>query len=255
VIEDLKNKVVLITGASTGIGAAAAVAFGKNGAKVAVHYNKSKSEAEKVAAQIEKAGGKAMLVSGDVTQSAICREIVDKAVAGYGRIDVLINNAGGLVQRAPIETITDQLFDEVVNLNVRSAMICTSSAAQYMRKQGNGGSIINVTSVAARHGGGPGASLYAGSKGFVSTITHGLAKELVKDRIRVNAVAPGVITTPFHDRYSTPQMLEGFKATIPMNRLGTADECAGAFLFLASEQLSSYMTGQVLEVNGGQYMP
>jgi 3-oxoacyl-[acyl-carrier protein] reductase len=180
---------------------------------------------------------------------------VDKAVAGYGRIDVLINNAGGLVQRAPIETITDQLFDEVVNLNVRSAMICTSAAAQYMRKQGSGGSIINVTSVAARHGGGPGASLYAGSKGFVSTITHGLAKELVKDKIRVNAVAPGVITTPFHDRYSTPQMLEGFKATIPMNRLGTAEECAGAFLFLASEQLSGYMTGQILEVNGGQYMP
>jgi len=255
VIEDLKNKVVLITGASTGIGAAAAIAFGKNGATVAVHYNKSKPEAEKVAAQVEKAGGRAMLIAGDVTQSAVCREIVDKAVAGYGRIDVLINNAGGLVQRAPIETITDQLFDEVVNLNVRSAMICTSAAAQYMRKQGSGGAIINVTSVAARHGGGPGASLYAGSKGFVSTITHGLAKELVKDKIRVNAVAPGVITTPFHDRYSTPQKLEGIKATIQMNRLGTAEECAGAFLFLASEQLSGYMTGQILEVNGGQYMP
>src|SRR6185436_4616272 len=138
-IEDLKNKVVLITGASTGIGAAAAIAFGKNGAKVAVHYNKSKAEAEKVAAQVEKAGGRAMLVGGDVTQSAVCREIVDKAVAGYGRIDVLINNAGGLVQRAPIETITDQLFDEVVNLNVRSAMICTSAAAQYMRNQCNFG--------------------------------------------------------------------------------------------------------------------
>ena len=184
-IEDLKNKVVLITGAS--IGAAAAIAFGRNGANVAVHYNKSKAEAEKVAAQVEKAGGNALLAGGDVTQSAVCREIVDKTVAGFGRIDVLINNAG--------------------------------------------------------------------SKGFVSTITHGLAKELVKDGIRVNAVAPGVITTPFHDRYSTPQMLESFKASIPMNRLGTADECAGAFLFLASEQLSGYMTGQILEVNGGQYMP
>jgi 3-oxoacyl-[acyl-carrier protein] reductase len=159
------------------------------------------------------------------------------------------------VQRAPIETITDELFDHVINLNVRSTMVCTAAAAQHMRKQGAGGAIINVTSVAARHGGGPGASLYAGSKGFVSTITHGLAKELVKDGIRVNAVAPGVITTPFHDRYSTPQMLEGFKASIPMNRLGTADECAGAFMFLASEQLSGYMTGQILEVNGGQYMP
>src|SRR4029077_19930790 len=137
------------------------------------------------------------------------------------------NNAGGLVQRAPIETITDELFDQVINLNVRSTMVCTGAAAQHMRKQGTGGSIINVTSVAARHGGGPGASLYAGSKGFVSTIMHGLAKELVKDKIRVNTLAPGLTTAPFHDRYSTPQMLEGFKASIPMNPLGTADECAG----------------------------
>lgn len=254
-IEDLRGKAVLITGASTGIGAAAAVAFGQNGAKVAVHYNRSKAEAEKVAAEVEKAGGKAFLVGGDVTDSATCKQIVEKAVAAFGGIDVLINNAGGLVERAPVETITDELFDKVLYLNVRSAIVCTGAAAVQMRKQGRGGAIINVTSVAARHGGGPGACLYAGSKGFVSTMTRGLAKELVKDNIRVNAVAPGVITTPFHERYSTPQMLEGFKATIPMNRLGTADECAGAFLFLASEQMSGYMTGQVLEVNGGQYMP
>ncbi len=254
-IEDLKNKVVLITGSSTGIGAAAALAFGQNGAKVAVHYNRSKSEAEKVASAVENAGGKAVLVAGDVTDSSVCKKIVDQTVAAFGRIDVLINNAGGLVQRVPVEAITDELFDQVLNLNVRSTLICTGAAAQHMRKQGAGGAIINVTSVAARHGGGPGASLYAGSKGFVSTITRGLAKELVKDRIRVNAVAPGVITTPFHDRYSTPQMLESFKATIPMNRIGEADECAGAFLFLASEQMSGYMTGQILEVNGGQYMP
>jgi 3-oxoacyl-[acyl-carrier protein] reductase len=253
-IEDLKNKAVLITGASTGIGAAAALAFGRNGAHVAVHYNKSKAEAEKVAAAVEKAGGKAALVGGDVTDSDACRDIVEKSVAAFGRLDVLINNAGGLVQRVPIEMVTDELFDQVMYLNVRSALNCIAAAVPHLRKAG-GGSIVNVTSVAARHGGGAGAVLYAGSKGFISTATHGLAKELVKDKIRVNAVAPGVITTPFHDRYSTPQMLEGFKATIPMNRLGTADECAGAFLFLASEQLSGYMTGQILEVNGGQYMP
>ena len=123
-----------------------------------------------------------------------------------------------------------------------------------MRKQGSG-AIINVTSVAARTGGGPGAYLYAGAKGFVSTATHGLARELVGDRIRVNAVAPGVIQTPFQDRFSTPAMLETFRTGIPMGRLGTADECVGAFLYLASEQLSGYVTGQVLEVNGGQYMP
>ena len=253
-IEDLKNRAVLITGASTGIGAAAAIAFGRNGARVGVHYNRSRKEAEKVAADIEKAGGKAFLVGGDVTQSSACREVVDKTAAEFGRLDVLINNAGGLVQPVPIETVTDELFDQVLHLNVRSALVCTAAAVPHLRKAG-GGSVINVTSVAARHGGGGGAVLYAGAKGFVSTATRGLAKELVKDKIRVNAVAPGVITTPFHERYSTPQMLEGFKATIPMNRLGAADECAGAFLFLASEQLSGYMTGQILEVNGGQYMP
>jgi len=97
--------------------------------------------------------------------------------------------------------------------------------------------------------------LYASAKGFVSTFTRGLAKEVVKDGIRVNAVSPGVITTPFHERYSTPQMLESFKSTIPMGRLGTADECVGAFLYLASDALSGYVTGQILEVNGGQLMP
>lgn len=253
--EDLKNKVVLITGSSTGIGAAAALAFAHAGASVAVHAHRSVAEAEQVLAQVRAMGVRGCLVRGDVTESATCKRIVDEAVAQLGRIDVLINNAGGLVKRVPIEELSDELFDQVMALNVRSVMMCTAAAVAHMRRQGQGGSIINLTSVAARHGGGTGASLYAGAKGFVSTITKGLAKELVKDRIRVNAVAPGVITTPFHERYSTPQLLESFRATIPMNRLGSAQECAGAFLFLASEAMSGYITGQTVDVNGGQYMP
>ena len=254
-LNDLKDKVVLITGSSTGIGAAAAVAFGKLGARVAVHYNSSQGPAEEVLGRVKATGAQAILLKGDVLESAQCQRLVDETVKAFGRIDILINNAGALVQRVPIEEITDELFDNVVYLNVRSAMICTAAAVAAMRQQGQGGVVINVTSVAARHGGGAGASLYAGSKGFVSTMTRGLAKELVKDNIRVNAVAPGVITTPFHERFSTRQMLEGFRATIPMNRLGTAEECAGAFVYLASEQMSGYVTGQIIEVNGGQYMP
>jgi 3-oxoacyl-[acyl-carrier protein] reductase len=254
-LNDLKDKVVLITGSSTGIGAAAAVAFGKMGARVAVHYNSSQGPAEEVLKTVKATGAQAILLQGNVIESAQCQRLVDETVKAFGRIDILINNAGALVQRVPIEEITDELFDNVVYLNVRSAMMCTAAAVKAMRQQGQGGVVINVTSVAARHGGGAGASLYAGSKGFVSTMTRGLAKELVKDNIRVNAVAPGVITTPFHERFSTPQMLEGFKATIPMNRLGTAEECAGAFVYLASEQMSGYVTGQIIEVNGGQYMP
>ncbi len=254
-LNDLKDKVVLITGSSTGIGAAAAVAFGKLGARVAVHYNSSQGPAEEVLGRVKATGAQAILLKGNVLESAQCQRLVDETVQAFGRIDILINNAGALVQRVPIEEITDELFDNVVYLNVRSAMMCTAAAVAAMRKQGQGGAVINVTSVAARHGGGAGASLYAGSKGFVSTMTRGLVKELVKDKIRVNAVAPGVITTPFHERFSTPQMLEGFKATIPMNRLGTAEECAGAFVYLASEEMSGYVTGQIIEVNGGQYMP
>ena len=254
-LNDLKDKVVLITGSSTGIGAAAAVAFGKLGARVAVHYNSSKAQAEEVLQAVKATGAQAVLLHADVMDSKQCQSLINDTVSAFGRIDVLINNAGALVQRVPIEEITDELFDHVLYLNVRSAMMCTAAAVAHMRNQGQGGAVINVTSVAARHGGGAGASLYAGSKGFVSTMTRGLAKELVKDKIRVNAVSPGVITTPFHERFSTPQMLEGFKATIPMNRLGSAEECAGAFVYLASEQMSGYVTGQIIEVNGGQYMP
>ena len=251
---DLSGKSVLITGASTGIGAAAARAFAKAGCRVAIHYNASLNRAEEVAADVRFSGAQAFLVRGDLTSSATAREVVDATAAHFGGLDILINNAGGLVRRVPIAEIDDAFFDAVMNLNVRSLVAACSAAVPHMRQQGRG-SIINVTSIAARHGGGSGAVMYAAAKGFVSTFTRGLSKEVVKDGIRVNAVSPGVITTPFHERYSTPAMLETFKATIPMGRLGTADECAGAFVFLASDLLSGYVTGQVLEVNGGQLMP
>jgi 3-oxoacyl-[acyl-carrier protein] reductase len=253
-IPDLKNKVVLITGASTGIGAAAALGFGANGARVAVHYNSSEEAANKVAAGIRGAGGEAITIRGDVTDTAAVKAIIDKTVAHFGRIDVLINNAGALVRRCPIAEMTEELFESVVSLNVRSVVAACRAAVPHFRGQG-GGNIINVTSIAARNGGGPGSSIYAGAKAFVSTVTRGLAKELAAERIRVNGVSPGVILTPFHERFSTPQQLAGLQATIPMNRLGTAEECVGAFLYLASDQLSGYVTGQILEVNGGQLMP
>ena len=254
-MEDLKGRSALVTGASTGIGAAVAIGFAARGMRVAVHYNSSADAANQVVATIKSAGGEAFALQADVRDSAAITRVVKEANERLGGIDVLVNNAGSLVKRMPITEFDDRTFDEVLHINARSVLDFCRDVVPLMRAQGRGGSIINVTSVAARHGGGPGAYLYAGAKGFVSTATRGLAKELAGDNIRVNAVAPGVIQTPFHDRFSTPQMLESFKASIPMARIGEPDECVGAFLYLASPQLSGYVTGQILEVNGGQYMP
>src|SRR5674476_323440 len=171
-IDDLKGKVILVTGASTGIGAACAKAFGALGCKVAVHYNSSKAAAMAVAKAVERAGGEALVVQGDLRLTADCERVVTETAKRFKRIDVLINNAGALVKRVPITDVSDEIFDDIVGLNVRSMLMCTKYAVPHMTK---GSSIINLTSIAARNGGGLGASLYAGSKGFVSTATKSLS--------------------------------------------------------------------------------
>jgi 3-oxoacyl-[acyl-carrier protein] reductase len=253
-ISDLKGKVVLITGASTGIGAAAALAFARLGSKLVIHYNESRDAAEEVAAEVKALGVPVLLAGGDVMQEDNVKRIVAETMAAFGRVDVLINNAGGMLGRVKIEDYSVEHIGRVVALNVTQVALFMREVIPVMRRQ-KSGNVINVTSVAARHGGGGGAVLYAGAKGFISTVTHGWAKEVVGDGIRVNAVSPGVITTPFHDRYSTAEQLKAMQATVPMNRLGSPDECAGTFIYLASDDLSGYVTGQVIEVNGGQYMP
>src|SRR5439155_22557675 len=210
--------------------------------------------AEGRAAEIRTTGGEAPLAQGDVTVEADVQRIVRDATTAFGRIDVLIDNAGGMLGRVKIEDYTVEHIQRVLALNCTQVALFMREVIPLMRLQ-KSGNVINVTSIAAGHGGGGGAILYAGAKGFVSTVTHGWAKEVVGDGIRVNAVSPGVIVTPFHDRYSTADQLKTMQAMIPMNRLGSADECAGTFLYLASDAASGYVTGQVIEVNGGQYMP
>ena len=253
-IPDLAGKKILVTGASTGIGAAVARAFGAQGASVAIHYNSSAEAAESVAKDVGDAGGKVVLVRGDVGDAQIAARIVDEAAAALGGLDGLVNNAGAMLGRLPFAEITDTHYDRVMDLNAHSVLTASRTAVPHLAQSGTG-FIINTTSVAARNGGGGGAILYAAAKGFVSTQTRGLAKELIGSGIRVNAVAPGVIDTPFHERYSTAEQMRGMVAAIPQGRVGTSEECVGAYLFLASPMLSGYVIGQIIEVNGGQLMP
>lgn len=252
-IPDLAGKAVLVTGASTGIGAALARALGAQGALVGVHYNSSQEAARAVANDVEQAGGKAFLVRADASSSAEIARAVEETAAAFGRLDGLVNNAGGMVGRMNYADMDDAYYDKVMDLNGRSVIAASRAAIPHLKRQG--GFIINTTSIAARNGASNGAGLYGSSKALVSNITRGMAKELIGFGIRVNAVAPGVIDTPFHERYSTEAQLKANVATIPQGRMGTAEECVGAYLFLASETLSSYIIGQVIEVNGGQLMP
>lgn len=249
-IGDLAGTRVLITGGSTGIGAALVRAFAAQGANVVAHFNGSEAAAQALRAE---SPDRIKLVQADMCTPGSASHVVARAVDMLGGLDGLINNAGAMLGRIKTTEIDADHFDRVVNLNARSVWDATSAAHPFLKQ--SGGYIINTSSVAARTGGGAGAVLYAATKSFVSSLTRGQAKEFVGDGIRVNAVAPGLIETPFHDKYTPPDVLAAQTASVPMGRAGTPDECVGAFLFLASPTLSGYITGQIIEVNGGQLMP
>ncbi|MFT3672121.1 SDR family NAD(P)-dependent oxidoreductase [Aestuariivirga sp.] len=246
--DDLKGKSVVVTGGVTGIGGAASLGFAASGARVLAQYYGGGDELK----AIEAAGIKT--VKMDLTERGNPDKLIALALKEFGRIDVLVNNAGSLVARTALADLTDEYIDKVFDLNCRQLVHCSRLAANEMMKQ-KSGTIINVTSIAARQGSSAGGSVYAGAKGFVSSFTKTIAKELVGHGIRVNAVSPGTIHTAFHTRFSNAEKLAATAKAIPMQRLGTADDCTGTFLYLASEKASGYVTGQVIEVNGGQLMP
>jgi 3-oxoacyl-[acyl-carrier protein] reductase len=249
---DLSGRVALITGASSGIGAATAELFGELGAKVALSYNQNADGAEAVRSRLEQGGSQVIAVKTDVRKTDEIRALVAETESKLGRIDILVNNAGSLVRRSKALEMSEELWDEVLNLNLKSAMFCSKQVAPSMAERKTG-TIINIVSIAGRNGGGPGASAYATAKGGLITLTKGLAKELAPHGVRVNAVSPGVIDTPFHEVFSTPEMIRNFVSGIPMGRVGTSAEVAAVIAFLASPA-ASYVTGETIEVNGGQLM-
>jgi 3-oxoacyl-[acyl-carrier protein] reductase len=252
-IDDLDGRLVLITGASTGIGAAVSRAFAQQGARVAMHYNDSAAAARQVKAQIDAAGGTAVLVQGDLSQSGVARRVVEESADALGGLDVLINNAGSLIARRPFLEMDDAFVDSVFDLNARAAIAAVQAAVPHMERR-SGGTIINVGSIAGMDGGGPGTGMYGASKAFIHNLTRHLARDLAARKIRVNTVSPGVIDTAFHAA-TPPERMEAMKKSVCLGRIGTPEDCVGAFLFLASAALSGYITGQIIHVNGGQVMP
>jgi len=246
------GKTALVTGASSGIGRATAMEFAKAGARVIVHYNESKGEAEKVVSRIKEGAGEAVSIKADVSRKEDVQYLVEQSLKAYDTIDILINNAGSLIQRQNLETMAESLWDQVMDVNLKSIFLVTQAVIPVMKKN-KYGKIINLTSIAARMGGGVGAGHYSAAKGGILTLTKNMAKELAPFNIHVNALSPGIIETRFHERFTTPEIFNRFKEQVVLKRAGTAEECAYPILFLASDY-ASYILGETIEVNGGQLM-
>lgn len=250
---ELSGKTALITGASRGIGAATAAAFAGSGMRrMILHYNSHRAGAEEVAARLKPLGCECDLLQADLGQQAGIESFLQQVRQLPPSLDILVNNAGSLVKRARLAEYTPELFDEVMNLNVKSAWFVTQAIAPGMIERGNG-CIINVSSIAARNGGGAGATIYAAAKAAISTMTKGLAKELAPKGIRVNAVSPGTVDNDFHAKFSNQQILDSVVAMTPAGKLGDNEEVADTIVFLCSHA-ARYIHGQTIEINGGMFM-
>jgi 3-oxoacyl-[acyl-carrier protein] reductase len=248
--DQLNGKIAIVTGGARDIGRSISMKFGALGAGVVVNYNNSGQDAEKTIKDLEAIGAKAAAIQADVSDAKGVSYLLEKATEKFGgSIDILVNNAGGLVERSPVVEMEESLWDKVMMLNLKSVFLMCRATIPYLN---NGSAIINISSLAARSGGGPGAVPYAAAKGGVLTFTRALAKELAPKRIRVNCVEPGVIATRFHDVFTNPEVRKTFPDTIPLGREGEADEVAEAVAFLAGDA-STYMTGEALQINGGIY--
>jgi len=244
----LQGKTALVTGGGRDIGRSVSIALARAGARVAINYNSGRKTAEETLQAIKAAGGDAFLIQADVTDPAAVRAMVDEAgIAFDGRLDILINLAGGMVARKTLADMDEAFFDHVMTLNLKSAFLVLKAALPLL---GEGAAVVNVSSQAGRDGGGPGASVYATAKGAMMTWTRSMAKELGPQGIRVNAVCPGLIGTSFHDIFSKPEGRAATAGNTPLRREGHPDEVADTIVYLASPA-ASFLAGVCLDVNGG----
>jgi 3-oxoacyl-[acyl-carrier protein] reductase len=244
----LENKVVVVAGGARDIGKAISLKFGAAGAKVVVNYFNNEAQCAETIKEIADAGGTAIAVAGDMTKAGDIEQLVAAAVDAFGeKIDVLVNVVGGLVARKSLAEMDEEFFEHVMKLNVTSTFLTTKAVVPLM---GDGGSIVNLASLAGRDGGGPGASAYATAKGAVMTFTRGMAKGLGPQNIRVNCVCPGMISTTFHDEFTKDEVRKNVAAGTPLRREGQAQEVADLVVYLASDE-SSFLTGTSVDINGG----
>jgi 3-oxoacyl-[acyl-carrier protein] reductase len=250
---ELEHTVALVTGASGGIGRATAVELARRGADVAVHYLRNEAGATETVAAINALGRAAQAFRADVSRREDVLALVDAVLKRFSRIDVLVNNAGDLIERRPLVEMSEDLWRQVIDLNLTSTFFVSQAAAPGMveRKRGT---IVNMSSLAAHNGGGPGALAYAAAKGGVISLSKAMAKELAPHGVRVNCVAPGLIgETQFHARYTSPEVFEATARSVPLGRAGTPEDVARVIVFLAGPG-SAYLTGETIELNDGLLM-
>lgn len=244
----LKGKIAVVTGGSRDIGAAIAIKLAQEGANVVVNYYNSEKGALSVVKQIEALGQKAIAVKADVSKKADIAILKEKTVKAFGNtVDILINNAGGLFARKTLPELTEDFYDLVMGVNFKSVVFVSQAFATLMPK---GSAIVNISSQAARDGGGGGSSLYSASKGAVTTFSRAMAKELGPKGIRVNAVCPGLIATKFHDDFTKDEIRTKVAGATPLQREGQAEEVADLVVYVASSK-ASFINGNNIDINGG----
>ena len=251
--QTLSGRVAVVTGGGGGIGRATAIELGRRGAAVAVNYRRSREGAEAVVSQLCASGADAAAFGGDMAREQDVRGMFDAIARRFGPVDILVNNAGDLIERRSLEQMSESLLREVLDVNVVSTWLCCQAVEPGMTARGSG-AIVNMASLAAHNGGGPGAFVYAGAKAAIIAMSKGMAKELAPRGIRVNCVSPGLIgATEFHGRFTPSDAFAAAEKTVPLGRAGTPEEVAKVIAFLVSDD-ASYLVGETIEINGGLLM-